>query len=435
MPSRIFSDTWLKNLSKDPPTERTDYSEPGRKGFMLRHWPGGERTFVVRYQRNGKPRVMGLGNFPAMSLQEAHEAHAEARKLLQRDIDPIEERERQKRAQEAAEQVRKRTDAVTIRNVIAEWAWHYARRNRKHPREAVRLLKVYVATPLKGKPAADIRKRDIVLLLDRITARGSRVMANRIDALGRQAFAFAVSRDLLETSPWIGINRPGGDEQPKERKLTDDEIRAFWNGVDDATMSKPIRLALKLILTSAQRPGEIASAALSEIETKARVWTIPPEHSKNGKAHRVPLSPLALGLIDEIAEATAPKKGRERSPFLLPSVHTIRKADEPLSVRALSRALRNCIDDKGQLFGFEPFTPHDLRRTAASHMTALGIDRLHVSKVLNHTDDGITGKVYDQHDYMPEKKRALNLWADHLCATLAGKQRKVVPISKARPRP
>lgn len=432
MPSRTFSPTWLKSLEKKPPKERTDYSEPGRKGFMLRHWPGGERTFVVRYQRDGKPRVMTLGNFPAMTLDEAHDAHAEARRLLQKGIDPIEERERQKRAQEAVEQRRKHTEAVTVRNVIAEWAWHYARRHRKRPREAVRLLKVYVAKPLAGKPANEIRKRDIVLVLDRITSRGSRVMANRIDALGRQAFGFAVSRDLLETSPWVGISRPGGDEQPKERKLTDDEIRAFWNGVEDAAVSKPVRLALKLILATAQRPGEIAGAELAEFDEKARIWAIPPERSKNGKEHAVPLSDLAVDLFEQLREATAPKKDRKRSPFLLPSVHTIRKADEPLSVRALSRALRNCIDDDGQLFGFEPFTPHDLRRTAASHMTALGVDRLHVSKVLNHTDDGVTGKVYDQHDYMPEKRRALAVWADHLGAVVSGKRKKVVPIRNAK---
>lgn len=432
MPRKAFSETWLKSLEKHPPGVRTDYTEPGRRGFMLRHWPGGERTFVVRYQREGKPRVMTLGNYPALSLESAHEAHAEARKLLQRDIDPIEERDRQKRAADAAEHVRRQTDAVTIRNVIAEWAWHYARRHRKRPREAVRLLKKYVGKALEGRPAADIRKRDIVLLLDRITARGSLVMSNRIDALGKQAFAFAVSRDLLDTSPWIGISRPGGDEQPKDRHLTDDEIRAFWNGIEDAAVSKPVRLALKSILVTAQRPGEVAGAMLSEFDQKSQLWTIPPAHSKNGKAHVVPLSGLALDLIDQLREATAPKKDRPRSRFLLPSVHVMHKPDEPLSVRALSRALRNCIDDDGQLFGFEPWTPHDLRRSAASGMTALGIDRLHVSKVLNHTDDGVTGKVYDQHDYLPEKKRALAVWADHVAAVVTNKRKKVASIKGAR---
>src|SRR5690606_30866501 len=312
MPSKVFSETWLKSLAKRSPKKRIDYTEPGRKGFMLRHWPGGERTFVVRYQRDGKTRVMTLGSFPAMSLEEAHEAHAEARKLLLKDIDPIEERERQKRALEAAEQRRKQKDGVTVRNVVAEWAWHYARRHRKRPREAVRLLKRYVVKPLKGKPAAEIRKRDIVLLLDRITAKGSRVMANRIDALGKQVFAFAVARDLLELSPWVGIPRPGGDEQPKERRLTDDEIRAFWHGIEGAAVSKPVRLALKLILITAQRPGEIAGAKLTELDLSSKTWTIPGERSKNGKPHVVPLSPLALDLIEQLHEATAPKKDRTR---------------------------------------------------------------------------------------------------------------------------
>lgn len=430
MPKRSFSETWLKSLEKHTPKDRIDYSELGRKGFLLRHWPGGERTFVVRYQRDGKDHWMTLGSYPALSLQHAHDAHADARKHLQAGLDPIQERDRQKRAAELAEQHRRESDAITVRNVVAEWGWHYARKHRKRAREAVRLLKRYVCTPLKGKPAADIRKRDIVLLLDRITARGKPVMANRIDALGKQVFGYAVSRDLLESSPWVGIARPGGDEAPKERRLTDEEIRTFWSSLDSAAVSLPVRLALKLILVSAQRPGEVAGAALAEIEGDR--WTIPPERSKNGKAHGVFLSPLALELIQDLETATAPKKERQRSRFLLPSVHTIQKADEPLSVRALSRALRNSIDDDGKLFGIEPFTPHDLRRTAASHMTALGIERLHVSKVLNHADDGVTGKVYDQHDYWPEKKRALTVWADHLSAVVAGKRRKVVPIKGRR---
>ena len=438
MPTRKrFTETWLKSLLNGPPPSKdnTTYSEGGRVGFLLRHRQGGALVWLARYQRDGKAVWLTLGEFPAMTLEEAHEAHSDVRKQLANGLDPKAERERERLLREREEQHRQTIDAVTVRNVIAEWAWHYARRHRKRPREAVRLLKVNLlgAPHLKDKPAAAISKRDLVLVVDKVLARGSAVMANRMRDLIAQVFNFAAERDLIPASPAAGLRKkPGGDEQPKERKLTDDEIRAFWNGIEDAAVSKPVRLALKLILVTAQRPGEVSGAALAEIDDKARTWTIPPERSKNGKAHIVPLSSLALDLIAQLSDATAPKRDRLRSPFLLPSVHVVEKSDEPLSVRALSRALRNCIDDDGQLFGFEPFTPHDLRRTAASHMTALGIERLHVSKVLNHTDDGVTGKVYDQHDYFAEKKRALTTWAEHVAAVVATPEKR--PTHKARTR-
>jgi integrase len=427
MPSvKHFTDVWLKAQQKKRPSRRIAYSEESRKGFVVLHQPGGTLAFNLRYQLNGAPQWLKLGEYPTLSLEQAGEEYSQARKSLRLGLDPKVERERQKLEHEREEQRQRVAGAVGIRNIIAEWAWHHARRHRKHPREAVRLLKKYVALPLKGKPAAEIRKRDIVLLLDRITARGSLVMANRVDALGKQVFSFAVSRDLLESSPWIGINRPGGEEKAKERKLSDTELRSFWHGLDTAAISEAVRLALKLVLVTAQRPGEVAGAALSEFNDK--LWTIPADRSKNEKQHQVPLSPLAIGLIDRLMIVTAPKKGRPRSAFLLPSVHVVEKPDEPISVRALSRALRNSIDDEGKLFGCTQFTPHDLRRSAASRMTALGIDRLHVSKVLNHQDDGVTGRVYDQHDYFPEKSRALTTWANHIDKVVTEKTATVVHL-------
>jgi integrase len=420
---RTFTETWLKTVK--PASTRRDFTEAGRPGFMLRVWPGGQKTFVFRYHRGGHSQVMTLGQWPVLSLEQAHDDHGAARKLFMKGLDPIEEREREAKARELRQQHERAVGAVTVRNVIAEWGWHYARRERKHPREAIRLLKVYLAKPWKGRPVRDLAKRDAVLLLDRIKAHAP-VMANRVYNLALQAFNFAIKRDLVSNNPFLGVGRPGGDEAPRDRKLNADEIRAFWSGLasKETEISASVRLALKLILVTAQRPGEVAGAEWSEIDTDAAIWTIPANKSKNGRAHRVPLSDLALEIIEELRGLA---KGR---PALLPSHQSKLKPDEPLSQRALSRALKNNHDKAGKLFGLEPFTPHDLRRTAASMMTTLGIQRLHVSKILNHTDQDITGAVYDLNDYGPEKKLALTLWADHLRAVIAGRSGKVSPIRK-----
>jgi integrase len=424
VPRRVLTETFLKSLAKRPPTKRASYTEPGRVGFQLRHEPGGTLAFYHRYLRDGRDTPMLIGNYPAMSLEEAHAAHAEARKAITRGVDLKAEREAAARARKAQEARERSEGAVGIRNVIAEFGWHYARKERKHPREAVRLLKVYLGKPWKGRPVRELVRRDAVLLLDRIKARAP-VMANRVFNLGFQAFTFAVSRDLTQTNPFVGVGRPGGDEPPRDRHLNADEVRAFWRGLEDeeTEISRPVALGLRLILVTAQRPGEVAGAKWSEFTDK--VWTIPASRSKNGRAHEVPLTALARQILDELRGLAKDR------PHLLPSVHSKLKRDEPLSQRAMSRALRN-NHRHTKLFGGELFTPHDLRRTAASMMTSLGIPRLHVSKVLGHADQDITGAVYDQHDYVAEKKQALETWAQDLQAIITGKRRKVVPITAGR---
>jgi integrase len=430
MPKRTFTETWVRNLK--PTDERQDFTEAGRPGFMLRVWPGGQKTFVFRYWRNGKACVMTLGQYPALTLEKAHDEHAAARKQFVNGLDPIAEKETAVRARATQEQRRRTAEAVTVRNVIAEWAWHWARRRRKRPREAVRLLKVHLLRPLAKKPAQEITKRDLVQVIDRVLARGSTVMANRLRDLLSQVFEFAASRDLIPSSPAAGLQKkPGGDEESRERSLSRDEVKAFWKAMEahDTAISAQVRLGLKLILVTAQRPGEVANARFDEIDIDSRVWTIPADIAKNEREHYVPLTDLAIELIDELR---ALAKDR---PHLLPSHQSKLKPDEPISERALSRALKNNHkgpEENPTLFGCEPFTPHDLRRSAASQMTSLGIPRLHVKKLLNHSDaDDVTG-IYDRHHYWDEKKHALAVWEAELRAIIAGKKSKVVPIGKGR---
>jgi integrase len=428
----VFTETWLQSLlKKPPPTRREDIRELGRKGHYLRWNPGGSLTFGLRYGTDGK-RWAFFGNYPAMSLTASHIAHAEAREWLNKGLDPAEELERKVGTAKQQRDRARETEATTARNVVAEWAWHYARKHRKRPREAVRLARVYFATPWAKRPASELTKRDAVLLLDRIVARGSDVMARRVLSLGLQIFDFAVARDLLTVNPFRGVPRPGESEAPRQRKLIDDEIRAFWHALDNPkarfTATQQVKLALKLILVTGQRPGEVAGAAWSEFDGDR--WVIPPERIKSSRRHKqrgpheVPLSPLAVELLGELRVLSKDRL------HVFPSVHAKQKRDKSMLELALSRALRNNRKSDGTVLGLPWFTPHDLRRSAASGMTRLGTTRLHVSKVLNHSDRDVTGRHYDQHDYWKEKATALDAWGEHLRAVIAGKAPKVVPLRK-----
>ena len=164
-------------------------------------------------------------------------------------------------------------------------------------------------------------------------------------------------------------------------------------------MTEAIKLALKLQLLTAQRKGEVIAAQWEDFDLAAKVWTIPAEKAKNGLSHRVPLSPQALDLLSHI------KRLSGDSPYLFPSPRI-----GYITPTAVDHAVRRNL----LVFGIKHFTPHDLRRTAASHMTgALGIFRLVVSKILNHVEAGVTS-VYDRHSYDLDKQKALEAWGARL---------------------
>jgi integrase len=155
------------------------------------------------------------------------------------------------------------------------------------------------------------------------------------------------------------------------------------------------------------------------------LWTIPVELLKSSHArkekpqpHVVPLFPLALDLLGKLKDLTG------GGTYILPA-RADRKKDRSYSERVLSRAVR----ENERHFDIEHFTPHDLRRTAASFMTKLKVPRLHAEKVLNHSTGDIA-EAYDRHDYLPEKQEALERWAAHLKEIVAGAAHKAIPIER-----
>jgi integrase len=177
-------------------------------------------------------------------------------------------------------------------------------------------------------------------------------------------------------------------------------------------MSPQISLILQLVLITAQRPGEVAGMTLDELDedwetSRDPWWLIPKERSKNGLAHLVRLSPLAVLKIKEARNLA----GGSRNVFPSP------KHGRPIAVTSLSQAVGRCGH-----FGLEPFTPHDLRRIASTHITGEHVvtERFFLARVLNHKDQTITGR-YDRTAYMPQKREAMRRWGVVLYRIVKGK--------------
>jgi integrase len=200
-------------------------------------------------------------------------------------------------------------------------------------------------------------------------------------------------------------------EKRRDRVLSAAEIAALWRALDstELAISKAIRLALKFQLITAQRKGEVIAAEWSEVDLLAGVWTIPAEKAKNGMPHRVPLSSLARAVLDEVALIRGAEAG-----WLFPSP---KEVSAPLGDESIDHAMRT----HRSVLGTGDATPRDLRRTAASHMTSIGITRLVVSKILNHAEPGVTA-VYDRHSYDAEKRAALDAWGARLEEIVGSRQ-------------
>jgi integrase len=346
---------------------------------------------------------MTLGTFPAMTLAQAHEAHGKAMAVLEKGHDPgliqVEARAAERQAP---------TVELLADEYLEKWAKLWKRSWKK---DAQRLERHVI--PLWGRrKAADIMRRDVITMLDDIVERGTPIEANRTLALVRKMFNFALTRDIVPASPCAAVDPPGV-ENKRDRVLTEQEIKILWTQLDRAAMGEGTRLALKLVLVTAQRPGEVVGMSWDEVDVKQGWWIIPAAISKNGLAHRVPLSSLSLEIL---ARAKCISFG---STWVFPSPRGNKPMLETAVGYALRRNLRSDRADTRQVLDIAHFTPHDLRRTAASLMIGLGISRLVVSKILYHTDGGITA-VYDRHSYDEEKRRALSSWEKKLCSILYG---------------
>lgn len=348
---------------------------------------------------------MTLGVYPQISVAKALKKYEKASQLLKTGNDPalVE--------QTAKEKFQK---APTILSLVEEYLDKWAKARKRSWKEDQRILYKDVVPAWGRKKAQDIERRDIVLLLDRIMERGAPIQANRTLSTIRKMFNFARSRGILDTSPCWAIAAPA-KENRKDRVLSEEEIRIFGERLNNARMERGTALVLTFQLISGQRKGEIATAEWKDFNLKQNWWTIPAEKSKNTYSHRIPLTRLALSVLSEIKNLAG------ESRWLFPS----RRHDGHITKSSIDHAVRNNLDH----FGIEPFTPHDLRRTAATHMASAGVSRLTIKKILNHAESDVTS-IYDRHSYDKEKLQAMMIWEMKLQSILIDEKRELIADSK-----
>src|SRR5262245_12684288 len=287
---QALTDRTLRSLIAST-THRRDVWDSIVSGFGVRI-SSGHCAFVARYRVNGRLRRLTIGPFPRLSLADARQRAREALRGSHYGIDASTQKVEARRA-------------GTFADLSKEYIERHASKKRSG-REDIRLLNGSPHKKKTGKKPheplvgrwgprklGDIKRRDVRELLEEIVERAP-IMANRTLALIRKMFNFAIEREWIEANPCQMVKRPATERQ-RQRVLSEDEIRHVWNAL--ASENHIVAALFRLRLLTAQRGGEVHGAAWSEIDLVSRWWTIPPERSKNGLAHRVPLSSPAVRIL------------------------------------------------------------------------------------------------------------------------------------------
>lgn len=450
-----LNDMFLRKLKP----EDKEYTRREKGGFGIRVLPSGRKTFIYMYRVDGQRKQLNIGTYKdadhpdgitlavARDEYEAERARVKALKAGRAEgVDPV-ALKKEKRAERDVQR-----NAQTVNDLVDEYLKRHAKKFKKSWKEDERVLKREVL-PLWGKrKATEITKRDINRLLDGIVDRGSPVMANNTFKIVRKMFNYAIEKDIVTLSPAQGVKMPS-PKVARERVLSEEEIKAFWAALDTASMSDDVRRALKLILVTAQRPNEVIGIHTSELD--GSWWTIPSDRAKNKKAHRVYLTATALQLIGELKVMDEESGEMKDKGYIFPSPRLSKDEKiQPITRHALSKAVvkncpsgcvndcTNCSDaeckqDKRELeeknkLGIVHFTPHDLRRTAATFMAKSEVLDEVIDAVLNHVKKGIR-KVYNLYNYDKEKQVALESWERKLLSIIVGtKEANIISINSRR---
>lgn len=381
MPKQKLTDASLRALR--PGESQVDFWCTTLAGFGVRVSPGGRKTFMVRYRLGGRYRRVKLGVYPELSLSDARRRARQVVGEVASDRDPA----------QARRDARLTPTFEALANLYLE---KHARVKKRSWKEDRRVIHNELFPAWRAVRAAEIRRRDIRALIEKVAERPAPSMANRIQALIHKMFNFAIAHEIVEFNPCAQLEHPA-KERPRDRVLTDAEIREFWSVLDHEPPD--IAAAFRLRLITAQRGGEVHGMRWMDVDLDGRWWTIPGSVAKNGLAHRVPLSDLALEVLFTLRDRQTAKSAA--SGYVLSSAARDPRRRRP----ALAR------------LGLNDFRGHDLRRTAASRMASAGCSRLVIGKVLNHAEPGVTA-VYDRHTYDAEKRQALQTWARSLRALL-----------------
>ena len=407
MPKRItpLTDTKVRTIK---PAEKPKKLFDGG-GLFLLVTPTGGKLWRLKYRFGGIEKLLVLGAYPQTSLADARQKRDQARALMLNGVDPRDI----KKAQKAAGAQENETFEVIAREWHTKFSASWAA---SHSNKIIRRFELYVFPWLGDRQIKSITAPDLLTVLRRIEAKGTLDTAHRTKQNCGQVFRYAVATGRAERDPSADLR---GAIPPTSGKhmatITDPkEIAGLLRSIDDYRGSIVTRCALQLAPLFFVRPGELRHAEWSEFNLDAAEWRIPAEKMKAGVLHIVPLSRQALGVLREIHPLTG--HGR----YVFPSPRT---DSRPMSSNAILSALRRMGFAKDEMSG------HGFRSMASTLLNEQGWNRDAIERQLAHAERNSVRAAYNYAEFMPERKKMMQAWADYLEGIKAGA--KIIQIGSA----
>ena len=427
-PPRGFTVAFLDNVK--PAASRYELRDTACPGLRVRVEPTGRVSFVWYYAHQGKTRVLTLG---AYGEGEGYLSLKDARKALEKAKGRHREGKRPGPDPDAPS---------TVAHLAEQFYADIIRDKRKRPEEARRILDVDIIPNLGARKLETLGAPDIRSVVRKVIKRGAETHAGKVLGLMKLMFSYAESNGIVERSPayslkaqYLGVvnnirSRALDVDEEGNAQVRLTEIPALWKALDAAPrLSAQIRCAIKLLLLTGVRSGELRLARWEHVDFDNALWRIPAINTKTGTAWSVPLSDMALALLRELETES------EGGDWVLQSVPWSVEHNAPITDKALARALKRLFelkDGKGKpLLAIEPFVPHDLRRTLRTHLSRLGVAPHIAEKCLNHSLGRIE-RTYDRHTYQDEHREALQRWADAIDLAIHPRE-NVVELGRSAP--
>lgn len=375
-----------------------------------------------RYKFAGKSRAMLIGSYAELSLARARETAKElsARVALGYDVAG----EKQERKAEALAKIEAKKSALYVSELAAEYFERQILPRWKHPDILRRRIDKDINPCIGRMRVEDVKPRHIDDMLKGIVDRGAPTIATDVLRWTRRIFDYGIKRHALEINPCSAfeVSDAGGKEIARDRWLNRSELIKLFQAIRKAKgFSRQNELTFKLLLALCVRKMELCAARWEEFDLDAAIWHLPEERSKNGDAIDIPLPLAAVEWLKELLTFSC------NSAWVLPARKMQHRMIPHIQESTLPVALAKV---RAEMPGVPNFTIHDFRRTARTHLAALGVDPVVAERCLNHKIKGVEG-IYNRHQYFNERKAALNLWADLLLTLEQGEDYNVTPIKKA----
>jgi integrase len=399
-----LTDAKLRNLST--PGKHFDGA-----GLYLEITAAGGRYWRMKYRHGGKEKRLALGVYPAVGLRDARDKATDAKRLMQDGQDPG--------ALRKAEKVRGALESVnTLEAVTNAWLVHQTDRWEAQTEGAIRASLVANVFPALGDRAlASIKPSEVMACIKVIEARGAGELASRVLQRIKAIYRWAVTHERIEVNPMVDLV-PGEILKPREvihrLMLPEAEIANFYRKLDTYDGDPTTVHALRLLMLTVTRPGELRGARWAEFDLAAALWTIPAERMKMRSEHKVPLPTQAL----EVLRSIQPLTGDSELVFPSPSYRS-----KPLSENTLNSAMAR--------MGYKGIaTAHGFRALFSTVANENDKDADVIERQLAHIERNKVRAAYHRSAYTAERAKLMQWWADYLDTKRKGAA--IIPIGKRK---